>query len=118
MFDFIKDLYFEMNGFDMEMIKEEKRKKLEREKAETIIFKKNTKIFLLISGSLFLIISVVALIISVQQINIGGIIKNIFIIVLDIATIICMMIKKKQTEVASLVGIILILITTFVLPML
>ena len=116
MFDFMKDLYFEMNGFDMEMIKEEKRKKLEREKAETIIFKKKTKIIIMITGFLFLAISIAALIISVQQTNISGIIKNIINIFLDVVTVVCLMIKKKQTEVASLFLIALIIIITFVLP--
>ena len=38
MFDFMKDLYLEANGFDMEKVREERKKKIEKEKAETIIF--------------------------------------------------------------------------------
>ena len=117
MFDFMKDLYFEMNDYDMDMIREEKKRKIEKEKADTIIFKKKTKIIFLVVGILLLVTSVATLIISVKQMNIGSIIKNSILIVLDISTIICMMIKKKQTEVASLVGMALIAIITFMLPM-
>ena len=117
MFDFMKDLYFEVNDYDMDMIREEKKRKIEKEKADTIIFKKKTKIIFLVVGILLLVTSVATLIISVKQMNIGGIIKNSILIVLDISTIICMMIKKKQTEVASLVGMALIAIITFMLPM-
>lgn len=116
MFDFMKDLYFEVNGYDMDMIRKEREQQIEKEKKETIIFKKQTKKILLVFGILFLIISLGAFYISMQQSEIYGIIKNAFLIILDIFTIICMLIRKKCTEMASLVGMLIIVFITFVLP--
>lgn len=116
-FDFFKDLYFEMNDYDMEMIRKEKEEKIKKEKEETIIFSRKTKAAIFVTGSLLMLISMFALIISVQKNDVGGIIKTIFNIILDAVTIVCIMIKKRQTEIIGLVGIVFILIITFALPM-
>lgn len=115
MFDFMKDFYLEINGFDMEKVKEERKQKLEKEKAETIIFKKKTKKYFLIVGAILLIISVLGLAASSGQSQ-AGVIKNTLIILLDVATMICMVIHKKETEVASLIGMVLIALIEFFLP--
>lgn len=118
MFDFLKDLYFEMNDFDMDKIKEEKKMKIEIEKSETILFKKKTKIILLVVGILLMLVSIATLIICINKSSVGGILKNSFLILIDLITMITLMIKKKETEVLSLVGMVLIVAVVFGLPML
>lgn len=114
MFDFFKDLYLEMNDFDMEKVREERQLKIEEEKAETIIFKKKTKLWLLGVGAFFILFSVVGILISIEKNNIGGIIKSATILTIDLITMVCMMIKTKQTEVASLIGMAIMMIIIFV----
>lgn len=117
MFDFMKDLYFEMNDFDMDMIRKERKIKEEKENSETIIFKKKTKIVLMIIGIILFAVSILGLIISVHKMDVSGIIKNIILMILYFVTMICLVIRKRQTEIVSLFGMVLILILNFVLPM-
>lgn len=113
----MKDIYFEANGFDMDKIREEKKIKIEKEKKDIIIFNMKTKKILVGVGLLFLIVSIGSLLISHHQSNIAGIIKNIFLIVINITSMICIVIKKKNTEMASIIGMVIIIISTFLLPM-
>ncbi len=113
MFDFFKDLYFEANNFDMDMIREEKKKKLEKEKSETIYLKKNTKKIVIIFDILFCIVTLLSCYISIKTNNVFGIIKSIFLVILSVVIIIFLPQKKKKSEMTAIVCLILLIILTF-----
>lgn len=116
MLDFFKDMYLEVNGFDMEEVAKEKKEKAEKEKAETIILKKNTKNILFISCLIVFGITLVYSASMFWQNDILGIIISIVMALLEIATAICLKIKKKKTEIAGIIGVILIAVVIFFLP--
>lgn len=114
MFDFMKDIYLEMNGLDVAKAREERKVKLEKEKSETVIFNKKTKRFLLIAGVFFLLLSGGGLALSINRADVFGIVKNALLLVAVAVTMVCLIIKKRETEIASIVGMALIILITFI----
>lgn len=103
MLDFFKDMYLEVNGIEPKEVKK-------KEKDEKIIFNFKTKIGIWFMGIIYMIIGIssIALIIRTQiSINI---IKYIMLIIVDLIILICISIKRKNTETIALVGIIIFIV--------
>ncbi len=116
MFDFFKDLYFELNGYNMEKIREQKKEKLEQEKRGTILLKKTTKKIILIFFLLNLPVCVISLIVAIKIFDTAGIIKNIIILISTIITIFALLFKGKGAEVTAILFMILTILLTFMIP--
>lgn len=118
MFDFFEDLYFELNGYDMEKIRQQKKEKLEREKGEIILISKQTKRIIAIFFLLNLLVCVISLIVAIKMYDIGGIIKNVLILITTIITIMALLFKGKSAEVTAIVFMVITIILTFAVPLL
>ena len=110
MFNFMKDIYLEMNGIDPEAARKEK---LEEKTIDKIIFSFRSKVVVWIMGIIYLIITVPIIIFTIKTgINIS-IFKYILLMVMDILILTCISIKKKVTESISLAAIICFVLINF-----
>lgn len=111
MFNFMKDIYLEMNGIDPEAARKEKS---EEKTIDKVIFSFRSKVVIWIMGIIYLIITVPIIIFMIKTgINIS-IFKYILLMVMDILILICISIKKKTSEVIALATIICFVIINFV----
>lgn len=117
MFDFFEDLYFELNGYDMEKIRQQKLEKLEKEKRETILMTKQTKRIIGIFFLINLLVCVISLIVAIKLYDVGGIVKNILILITTIVTILSLLFKGKSAEVTAIIFMVLTIILTFAIPL-
>jgi len=106
MFDFFKDVYYEMSGFDMEKVKEEKR--LKREAQENLIFDTKMKIIVGVIGGIMLLCYIATLLFGAVSKNVFLVIKSVILILLTIGTIICVIINNKKVQLAGIVGIVIV----------
>lgn len=111
MFDFFKDMYFEMAGVDIQSIKKEREEKRKEEKKNRYIFSKNAKLITIAMGVLYLLIAgfEIALLVHFSG-SVLLIIKLILQIIIDIAVIICLGSKKKEYEKIALTLIVIFLV--------
>lgn len=110
MFNFMKDIYLEMNGIDPEAARKEK---LEEKTIDKIIFSFRSKVVVWIMGIIYLIITVPIIIFTIKTgINIS-VFKYILLMFMDILILTCISIKKKVTEFISLAAIICFVIINF-----
>lgn len=116
MFEFFEDLYFELNGYDMEKIRQQKREKIEKERGETVIMKKQTKRIIAIFFLLNLLVCVISLIIAIKMYDVGGIVKNILILITTIITILSLLFKGKSAEITAIIFMAITIILTFAIP--
>lgn len=113
MFDFFKDVYYEMNGFDMDKVKEEKR--LKREAQENLIFDTKMKIIVGVIGGIMLLCYIATLLFGAVSKNVFLVIKSVILILLTIGTIICVIINNKKVQLAGIVGIVIVVSFTMFL---
>ena len=116
MFDFMKDLYLEACGLDLEQVKKERKEKLEIEKAETVIISKKTKKSIIYIGIVFLLIHLMSLALAFAANDLTSIIKSAIMIFLTLITIICFLIKSKSAEFLGILFSVIIVILSFVIP--
>ena len=116
MFDFMKDLYLEACGLDLEQVKKERKEKLEIEKAETAIISKKTKKSIMYMGVVFLLIHFLSLALAITANDLTSIIKSAIMIFLALITMICFLIKSKSAELLGILVSVIIVILSFVIP--
>lgn len=112
---FLEDAYFELNGYDMDQIKKERQQIIEQEKASTIIFKNNTKRLITVFGILMIVVAALSCYYDFKTGNRIEFYKYLLLSILEILTLILLWIKTKKSEVASAVGMALIVIFNFVI---
>lgn len=106
MLDFFKDTYLEMSGVDTQKLKKEREEK--KKKEERYIFSKKIRILTIILGIIYLFIAGSEIVILASYSgSIMFILKILFQILIDIAAIVCLVLKKKEYEKIALVLIIL-----------
>lgn len=116
MFDFMKDLYLEACGLDMEQVHKERKEKIEKEKAETVLVSKNTKKNIMYIGIVFILIHLMSLVIAFATNDFTSMIKSVIMIFISLITLICFLIKSKSTELFGILLSVIIVILSFVIP--
>lgn len=109
MFDFFKDAYAELNGLDVDKMKEERKNK----RKQSQIFSRRTKIIIVVVGVLYLVMAWMNISMILKSGFSPLILKYVLLSILDILIIITMLIKNKETKIASIVGIALFVIINF-----
>lgn len=115
MFDFLKDIILEVNGIDSEAVKEEEKIAQEKKKKDRFIFSKKMKIFIFIFGIIYLLLAGfnIATIKAVGGLNLYIGMRFIVLILMDVSCMVCLVIGKKQTEIAALILIIIFILTQY-----
>lgn len=109
MFDFFKDAYAEINGLDVDRMKDE-RKNIRK---QCQLFNRKTKIIISIVGVLYLVIASTNILMLLKNGFSPLILKYVLLSILDISIIVTMLIKNRKTEIVSIVGIVLFVIINF-----
>lgn len=115
MFDFFKDIYYELNGIDSNSIQEERRKKREEKRKERFIFSKSAKVIVFIFGILYLIVGIINMTIMKENAawNVVQIIRLMLLSICDIACLVCLSIGKKKTEIIALILIFVFIVVQY-----
>lgn len=115
MFDFFRDMYFEYRGVDSNAAKEERENKLKEKKKDKFIFSKSSKVIVFVLGILYLIIAWfnVATMKEIGALNAYKVIRLLFLTSCDIASLVCLAISKKKTEIAALILILVFVLTQY-----
>lgn len=111
-----KQLYCQINNFDVKAVEREDKEKEEKKNKDKIILSKKNKIYLSIILAIFEVITIVAIGYSFMATDIFGIIRNIILIIINTTNLCCVNIKKKKWELTALAGLMLEIIITFFIP--
>lgn len=115
--EFLKDLYLETQGLDVEKMKEERYEKIELERSQRIILSAKTKKYIIIMAAIFIIIHLLSVVLSGMTGDVASLIKSVFMCILAFITIICFLIKSKQAEVAGIVCTVAVVVLSFLVPL-
>lgn len=115
MFDFFRDIYLELNGVDSDAAEKERQAKKEQKRKERFIFSGSAKVVAFILGILYLLLagSSLSLLIESGSLDVFKIIRYVFLILCDIAALVCLAIKKKKTELAALIVMIIFILVQY-----
>lgn len=116
MLDFLKDLYLQASGLDMELIEKERREKIEIEKSKTILIKPKSKKYLVMAGIIFIIIHVFSIIIAEVFHDVTSVIKSSVMIGLAVLILLCSFIKKKSAEILCIVLCDVVILLSVIIP--
>lgn len=117
MFNLFKDMYFEARGYDLNVMKKERIVREEEKRKEQVILSKMAKHIIRCAGSLFLLVGAIILSTYFENRDWLNVVKYIFMIALDIASMILISIKRKDTEVAGIICSAVFVILNMILPM-
>ncbi len=112
MLDFFKDMYAEINGLDLEVIKKERRVK--QEKYDKIM-QRAGKVVIVIVGVLYLVLAGTNISIMIDTGFDISIIKYIILSLIDIATLTTFFIKNKSANIARVILMSLFIFLNFAL---
>lgn len=111
MFDFFKDAYAELNGLDMDKVREEKKKNRKKEG----LFSKPVRRVITVVGILYLILAGL----NIYNIVLAGfefrIIKYFYLIIIDLFVLVTIQIRNKDAEKFALIGLLLFMGSSFLL---
>jgi uncharacterized integral membrane protein len=108
MLDFFRDLILEARGIDAKAAADERALKAEQRKIKKFIFSAKMKIFVLIGGILYLILTIITTIIIWGTENyLMYVFKNIGMCLIDVFICGCIISGKKKAEIFALIGIII-----------
>jgi|GEM_PF-6854192 len=114
MFDFFRDIKNEMSGIDVEVAAEERKEKIEKKKQSYFIFSTKMKIIIFTMAVIYLIFSGINIAVVLK---LNGefylLIKYIFLAALAIGICICLIIKKKNSEIMAIIGIFLFIVLNY-----
>lgn len=113
MFEFFKDVYAEINGLDSDKIREEKRNTKNQMVKEKKIFNRTTKIIITVVGVLYLVLSFINISVIIRNGFTPMIVKYVLLSMLSIVVMIIIHFKKKEFQIASLIGIAVFIIVNF-----
>lgn len=105
MFDFFKDVYYEIKGIDSSIVREEQKKKQLEAKKDRFIFSKSAKVLVFIFGILYLVMSMINIAVMIESGEPSAIhiVRVVLLSLCDIACLICLAINEKKTEIAALI---------------
>lgn len=112
MFDFFKDMYYEMQGFDLDKMKEERLKKKEQ---ETLFFDTKLKIIFCAIGAIFLLCYLAVSLFAAANGNVNLVVKSVLLIFVIVPTMICVVMNNKKVQMAGIAGMVIIIILTMLL---
>ena len=105
MFEFMRDLLYDIGGIDTTAAKLMRDEKREEKKLSRHIFSKKAKALIITMGILYLIISITMIAIAWNAGNgITTILINGTLSLIDLAVCVCLIFGTKKTEVAALIG--------------
>ncbi|MEG0614128.1 MAG: hypothetical protein RR540_00110 [Oscillospiraceae bacterium] len=111
MLEFFKDVYYQMNGLDVDKMKEERLQKVITEKEEKILLSSSTKNTIRFVAGLYFFIAILQIITAVKTKDFSRIIKISFLFLLAIVVFILTFFRNKKAEISSLVGVAVFIIT-------
>ena len=116
MLDFFRDVVLDISGIDSQAIKQNRTNKTENKKK--YIFTKSTKGIIYFLGVLYLVSGGLSILSSKGSVQIFAGIKFVFLSVIDLAALICISVRNKKTEIASLILIVVFIIIMYSTTML
>lgn len=118
MFNYWRELGWELHGYDVEKMKNEKKQKKIEEEQNIIFLNRTTKIVINILSVIYLPICWLSLDGYYHTQNYIGFFLYILMAFLDIGIIVLSNIKKRQTELIAIVGILIFILLNMLLPIL
>lgn len=122
MFDWFRDVAFEVMGKNCDEEKIKHIEKKEHEKREKIIFSKGTKRIVYFLGTVYLVMGGVSIYVSNQiskqmgidtRTDFGKYAKYIVLSLIDTTAMLCLMKKNKKTEIVAIILIIMFMILMY-----
>lgn len=115
MFDFFRDIILEASGIDPVAAAEVRSERKKAKKMERYIFSRGAKIIVFVFGVLYLVITWFSMKVMKDSGTLSALylIRYIFLIACDIASLVCLAIGKKKAEVAALVLIVVFVVTQY-----
>lgn len=102
MFDFFKDVIDEANGIDVEQRDRLRKAQKMDEKAERVFLPKGAKSMMYFFGVLYILLTILIVVVNISShVGLSGCIKQILLSILNIASLILISVKKKQTEICG-----------------
>lgn len=106
MFDFLKDMSLEARGINSEAVRELEEEKKRKEKEERVLLPKSFKRLAYVVGGIYLAISWTVLAVTHGQIGgVGAVAVSLSLSTIDIAAIVCLILKTKRSEIMALIFI-------------
>lgn len=115
MFDFFRDIYFELNGIDSVEAEKIRKEKIEKKREKKNIFSRSMKVVIFILGILYLVMAGFNIITMKENngLNAYLVIRFVFLILCDVAGLICLALGKKKSEIAALILIVIFMLTQY-----
>jgi hypothetical protein len=107
--NFYSDLYYKLNGFNVNAIKKEHDKIAAIEKENICLYSKKAKLFIVISGLFVLLTFIASLVFSYYRNDLASIVKNIILLFLGLSSMILIIFKNRKTEIISTFLIVIII---------
>lgn len=118
MLNFLKDVYLEVNGCDIQKVKQERMQKEEKKRADKIVLSKGSKHVIRGFGILYIVIGLISLTTYFNNKEWLEVVEYGFMLLFDILIIIFISLKKKETEVAGIICSGVFIILNMILPLL
>ncbi|MDE6017062.1 MAG: hypothetical protein K2H41_15460 [Acetatifactor sp.] len=112
MFDFFKDMYYEMHGFNMKKLKEEQAKKKEQ---ENLFFDMKLKIIFCAIGALLSLCYLAAFLFAAANGYVDIVVKSLLLVLVIVATMICVVINNKKVQLIGVAGMVIVMILTMLI---
>lgn len=109
MFDLFHDMYLEIGGVDSEAARKERAEKAKNKRKSHIIFTPTTKAVIVLMGLVFLGVQLAIFKETVAK-GVWYIIATCLLCLLAIAVMICILIKRRQTEITAAILIAIFII--------
>lgn len=125
MFDFFRDIAIDLAGGNSEEVARKRKEKREEEKANRIFLSRSTKRIIYAFGILYIVMGGISLFASASltgNLQIVPFLKFAILSLIDVAAMVCLTMKTKKTEIASIVLAVAFVaamyVTTLVTPLL
>ena len=106
MFDIFRDIMLEAKGIDCELAEKERLQKKKEKEKDKIIFSKSVKVVIYVFSLFFIATSLLQIPVLIKTGSVVFLIRSIVQIMTAIATMICLKIHKKKSEIVAIVLIV------------
>lgn len=109
MFGFYKDLFLKINGIEPKSVL----KPVEKPKEEKLLFSNKLKVIVWILGIMYLIVAGIGIYMSFENNVYSSMLKYVFLVPLDVASLILVLSKNKRKQFVAVGTIFLFIIINF-----
>lgn len=106
MFDIFRDIMLEAKGIDCELAEKDRLQKKKEKEKDKIIFSKSVKVVICVFSLFFIVTSLLQIPVLIKTGSVVFLIRSIVQIITAIATMICLKIHKKKSEIVAIVLIV------------